>query len=138
MKNKTGHADIITKSEFEKLVAEGVAQIPRRLRTKLDNVEIVIANRPTAGQARELKLTRRDLLLGLYEGVPQSERNYYYSALPDKITIFQEPITKLAQGDPEKIKELVSDTVYHEIGHHFGIDEEEMERVQAKRRQLGK
>ena len=122
------------RDEFEKLVSEGIDLIPPSFQKKLDNVAVVVADKPTKTQLKKLRVPKRGLLLGLYEGIPQAKRSYYYAALPDKITIFQEPIETDAGEDPEKIRQIVRGTVYHEIGHHFGFDEPGIRRVERKRR----
>jgi predicted Zn-dependent protease with MMP-like domain len=103
--------------EFENLVIEALEGVPEFFKEKLDNVDLVIEDWPATYQGR-------GFLLGLYQGIPQPARSRGYSlALPDKITIFQGPIEIVAAGDPEKIKEVVVDTVQHEIAHHFGISD---------------
>jgi predicted Zn-dependent protease with MMP-like domain len=87
-------------------------------------------------KANEMHIKRGELLLGLYEGVSLAQRGDFYfgygAALPDKITIFQEPIELLAEGNLEKLKELVSDVVRHEVGHHLGFNEPEIREHEAK------
>ena len=109
---------------FEQLVARGIDAIPDKFLRRLKNVRIVVEDYPSPGQREKLKLRGDTLLLGLYEGVPQPARGWGYTLiLPDKITIFQRPIEQLS-SDPEVIKRQVTDTVWHEIAHHFGLDEE--------------
>lgn len=124
----------MTDEEFEQLVDEGIKAIPKKFLALLDNVAIVIEDIPTVAQLTKFKLQHAWTLLGLYEGIPQTKRGAYYSALPDKISIFREPIMAQAQGDPEKIKELVKSTVWHEIAHHFGMDEDTVRKAEKKRR----
>lgn len=120
--------------KFEQLVAEGLEKIEKRFLDKLDNVAIVIADEPTLEQRRELKLHDHASLFGLYQGIPLTKRDSGYSGvLPDKITIFKKPILAAA-GSKEEIREMVAETVWHEIGHHFGLDESEVRRREAKRR----
>lgn len=120
--------------EFEKLVAEGIDAIPEAFRKKLENVAIVIADEPTKAQRKHMELSEHDTLLGLYEGVPQTERGSEYGmVLPDKITIFKKPILEISD-DPEVIRQEVADTIWHEIGHHFGLDEDEVRAREEKRR----
>ncbi len=111
------------KETFEKLVQEGIDLIPKKFMAKLENVAIVVEDEPTSEQTKKLKLGRGYLLFGLYEGVPQTKRGPHYGmTLPDKITIFQKSIEQFAQSE-EQIKQVVKDTVWHEIAHHFGSDE---------------
>lgn len=122
------------RKDFEKIVTEGVKAIPERFLKLLDNVDIVIEDEPTPTQKRKLKLRQGWTLFGLYEGVPQSRRGSNYSAvLPDKITIFRKPIEASARNE-EEIKEIVKNTVWHEIAHHFGMSEERVRLAENKRR----
>lgn len=110
-------------NEFEKIVVEGIKAIPKKFLEKLDNIDIVIEDNPTKEQLKELKVRNNNHLLGLYEGVPKTERWNYAQVLPDKITIFKVPIERMAKSR-EEIKEIVKETVWHEIAHHFGMSEE--------------
>ena len=128
----------LTKEEFEKIVGEGVKAIPERFLQKLSNVAIVIEAEPTPVQRKKLNIHPGFTLLGLYEGVPQARRGSNYSAvLPDKITIFQNPIEATARDETD-IKEIVKNTVWHEIAHHFGMDEAEVRQAEARRRKVQK
>ncbi|MBU4143060.1 metallopeptidase family protein [Patescibacteria group bacterium] len=111
------------RDEFEKLVAEAIDEIPDEFLARLKNVAIVIEDEPSDEQLKKLKMRKDLTLLGLYEGVPQTRRGAYTMALPDKISIFKNSIELVSQS-PAKIKELVKDTVKHEIAHHFGSDEQ--------------
>lgn len=119
--------------EFEKLVAEGVDAIPKKFTDKLDNVAIVIEQEPSEAKREELGMDDGTTLFGLYEGVPLTKRTDYNLVLPDKITIFKKPIMDAAINELE-IKELVAETVWHEIAHHFGLDESEVRRRELRRR----
>ena len=122
--------------EFEKIVEEGIKAIPEKFLRKLDNVVIVIEAEPTPAQKKKLNIHPGWTLFGLYEGVPQLERGTNYTAvLPDKITIFQKPIEDEAV-DEKDIKEIVKNTVWHEIAHHFGMDESRVSQVETKRQKL--
>jgi predicted Zn-dependent protease with MMP-like domain len=124
----------MTNEAFEELVNQGIAAIPQKFLDLLDNVAIVIEDEPNAAQIKEYRLTHGHTLLGLYEGVPQNRRAPQYTAvLPDKITIFKKPIEEISGFDPEHIKQTVKDTVWHEIAHHFGMDEHEVRNAERKR-----
>lgn len=124
----------LKQAEFEKIVEEGIKSIPAKFLAKLNNVGIVIENEPTPAQLKKLKIRKGWTLFGLYEGVPQAKRNAYYGAvLPDKITIFKKPIEGTAR-DEENIKEIVRNTVWHEIAHHFGMDEIRVRQAEEKKR----
>jgi len=118
--------------EFEALVNQGIAQIPKNFLKKLKNVVIVIEDEPSEEQKRKLALRPDSLLFGLYEGVPQTKRGVFYSALPDKITIFKKPIEAYAESFSQ-IKEIVKSTVWHEIAHHFGLDEQRVKKAEKRR-----
>jgi len=118
---------------FEKLVNEGIKAIPKKFLEKLDNVDIVIEDEPTPYQLRKLRARENSLIFGLYEGIPQTKRGNYGQVLPDKITIFQKPIEKVAHFE-EEVKEIVKNTVWHEIAHHFGMDEKRVREVEVRRK----
>jgi len=121
------------REKFEKLVMEGVRAIPEKFLEKLDNVDIVIEDEPTPYQLRKLRARKSLIIFGLYEGVPQTKRGHYGQVLPDKITIFKKPIERIARSESE-IKEIVKNTVWHEIAHHFGIDEKRVREAELRKR----
>jgi predicted Zn-dependent protease with MMP-like domain len=123
--------------QFEELVDKGIAEIPQKFLKKLKNVAVVVEDEPNQEQTKKLKLRKNYTLFGLYEGVPQIKRSAYYSALPDKITVFKHPIEQFAQS-PNEIKEIVKNTVWHEIAHHFGTSEEEIRKIEENRRRSNK
>ena len=126
----------MTREQFEKIVTEGIEAIPEKFLKKLKNVAIVIDDEPTPAQKKKLNIHPRWTLFGLYEGVPQISRGANYSAvLPDKITIFQKAIEAAARSE-EEIKEIVKNTVWHEIAHHFGMSETRVRQAEAKRRKI--
>jgi len=126
----------MTREQFEKIVTEGIEAIPEKFLKKLKNVVIVIDDEPTPIQKEKLKIRQGWSLFGLYEGVPQISRGANYSAvLPDKITIFQKVIEAAARSE-EEIKEIVKNTVWHEIAHHFGMSEVRVRQAEVKRRKI--
>ena len=125
----------MNKNEFEKIVKEGIIAIPEKFLRKLDNVAIVIEYEPTLAQKEKLNIRSNWTLLGLYEGVSQVRRGANYNAvLPDKITIFQKPIEEEAR-DEKDLKEIVRNTVWHEIAHHFGMNEYQVRQAEIKRKE---
>ncbi len=124
----------IERIEFEELVNEGIKAIPKRFLEKLNNIEIVIEDKPRPEQIRKLKLSKNSTIFGLYEGVPQTKRWHYGQVLPDKITIFKNPIEKVARSEKE-IKEIVKNTVWHEIAHHFGFDEKRIRELEVQKKE---
>jgi predicted Zn-dependent protease with MMP-like domain len=122
------------RSEFIKIVKQGIVAIPKKFRNELSNVEVVIYDEPTNEQLRKVNLLPGSILFGLYEGVPQTKRGIGYSGiLPDKITIFQKAIEQVTSDSKERVKEIVKDTIYHEIAHHFGTCEERIRQIEIKR-----
>ena len=114
------------RDRFRKLVDETLDSLPARLRAQIANVEIVVECRPTAEDLEQAGLLPGDVLLGLYHGIPLPDRSDGYSfALPDKISIYQEPIESICVSD-EEVREEVRVTVLHEIGHYFGIGDERL------------
>jgi predicted Zn-dependent protease with MMP-like domain len=111
---------------FEQLVAEALDSLPEEIQAWLDNVAVVIAERPTPEHRRQARLRRGHTLFGLYVGVPKTHRGFTYGEIvPDKIIIFQRPIEQVCRT-PERVRECVRQTVLHEIGHHFGMDEDQL------------
>lgn len=125
---------MMTRAEFEVLVAEGIDAIPEKFLKLLNNVAVVVEDEPTPEQRVKMRLGKSMTLFGLYEGIPQAKRSTNYSwVVPDKITIFMKPIVGFARS-PEEAKKLVSETVWHEIAHHFGMDEARVRRAEHRRR----
>ena len=119
--------------KFEKLVEESIKAIPKKFLEMLDNVDIIIEDEPTPYQLSKLKERGGSIILGLYEGVPKTNRWQYGQVLPDKITIFKKSIERIT--DSEKVvKEIVRDTVWHEIAHHFGMDEKSVREAGQRRK----
>jgi predicted Zn-dependent protease with MMP-like domain len=107
---------------FEELAAEALDGLPEWVREAMDNVEVVVEDRPPDGEPT---------LLGLYEGLPLTERGDYAGVLPDRITLFREPLERLARGDDAELRRAISETIVHEIAHHFGIDDERLRDLDA-------
>lgn len=122
------------RKDFEDLVVEAIAGLPAHIRKKMDNVAVVIEDSPTPEQYKKGGTRAGSILLGLYEGIPKTKRGSSYTlVLPDKITIFQNSIELVART-PEAIKAQVRQTMWHEIAHHFGFDEAEVQKLSRKRR----
>ncbi len=122
----------VEREKFEEMVRNAVEELPRQFRNNLDNVAFVVEPRPTPEQLRENNIPPGGTLLGLYEGVPQTKRDRYSMVTPDQITIFQEPIQNRSRSMNE-LREHIRDTVYHEIAHHFGMDEDRVRRAEEDR-----
>lgn len=115
----------IGQAAFERLVAKALDGLPEEFAELLDNVAVVVEEEPPAEVREEFGLEEDDELFGLYQGVPHSERDSFYQALPDRIAIYRGPILRCCSSRREVVAE-VRDTVIHELGHHFGLDEEDM------------
>ena len=111
---------------FERLVEQALDSLPEDFAQLLDNVAVVVEAEPLDDDLLALGLDpERDELFGLYHGVPLMERNSEYSALPDRIAIYRGPILRYCRTSDEVIRE-VRDTVIHELGHYFGLADDEM------------
>ncbi|MEZ0067834.1 putative Zn-dependent protease with MMP-like domain [Streptacidiphilus sp. MAP12-20] len=105
------------RERFEELVGEALDRIPSELTRLMDNVVIFVEDEPPVGAPE---------LLGLYEGTPLTERGEWYAGvLPDRITIYRNPALRMCASEDEVVRE-VGVTVVHEIGHHFGIEDERL------------
>lgn len=108
--------------EFEKLIGEALDTLPEKYVKGLDNVLITFEDEPTPEQREQLKLRCDQTLFGLYQGIPKIARNNSYNlVVPDKITIFKNPILKYSP-DLAALKEEIRHTLWHEIAHHYGLD----------------
>jgi predicted Zn-dependent protease with MMP-like domain len=108
------------------LVADALDGLPDEILGWLDNVAVVVAERPTSQQLADAGLGPHQLLFGLYVGLPKTRRGFTYGeVVPDKILIFQRPIEQTCRT-PDQIRACVRKTVLHEIGHHFGMDEDQL------------
>ncbi|HEY2986116.1 MAG TPA: metallopeptidase family protein [Candidatus Binatia bacterium] len=114
--------------EIAREAARAVEQLPKMFRRQLHNVTIVVEKKAAASRLRALGLDpKRDVLYGLYEGVPLSHRSHFNPPLlPDKITIFCEPLMQ-DFPDPDERRRQIHRTVIHEIAHYFGMDDDEIE-----------
>ena len=117
------------RQEFEQLVVEALDGLPRQFRRYMWNIAVMVETAPSRALLEAMGLWPDNTLLGLYHGVPLPERGHSYgNVLPDHITIFQQPIEAMCRT-PEEIKEAVRETVIHEMGHYFGLDDERLEEL---------
>ena len=123
-----GRGTVLRQEEFEDLVISAIGDLPQELLTRLDNVAVVVQQWPSRAQMVEAELDHEDQLLGLYEGIPLTDRENYNLVLPDKITIFQGSVEAMCHTQEEMAREIKV-TVAHEIAHHFGIDDERLEEM---------
>jgi len=103
---------------FMDLATEAVEGLPEWVREAMDNVEVFVEDRPPANQPT---------LLGLYLGVPLTKRGGGYAgALPDGITLYREPIERLARGSEDRLRHIIAHTIAHEVAHLFGISDDRL------------
>ena len=119
----------MTLETFQRLTEEALETLPDEIKAMMENVTVTVAEYPTPAQRQELGLRQDQSLYGLYQGVPLTRRTAYYGMVPpDRITIFMYPMVYYHRT-PEAIREQVRRTVLHEIGHHFGMGEEQLRRL---------
>jgi predicted Zn-dependent protease with MMP-like domain len=116
-------------TRFENLVDQAIESLPEEFQERMDNVDIIIADYPTRTQQKRSDRAKGEVILGLYEGVPLTERTTNYTMMmPDKISIFQKNIEAIFHDDAEIVKEIRR-VVLHEIAHHFGIDDDRLDEL---------
>jgi predicted Zn-dependent protease with MMP-like domain len=124
----------MTRAAFRTLVEEAIDTIPRRFAREVRNLAILVEDYPSQDQLDQFDdLEPGDTLLGLYEGTPLTQRS---SATPweepDRITLFQRPIEDEAGGDEDEIVVAIGETLIHELGHYFGLEEDEIMEIEEK------
>ena len=123
----------MTHEEFEALVSEVLDSIPEEFAKELDNVEVVVEAWPSQDDLQSVGAGAGVTLYGLYRGVAKTRRANYSGVLPDKIVIYAGPILAHFGGNSDAVKAQVRKTVLHEIGHHFGMSEQDIHRAQNTR-----
>lgn len=109
--------------EFDIMISSAMETLPERDIENLQNVVITYADEPSEDQKNKLRLRGDSLLLGLYEGIPLTQRGAGYNlVLPDKITLFKKPLLQYALMKDTKLKEEVRHTLWHEIAHFYGLN----------------
>lgn len=125
--------------EFAALVEDvGWSSVPERFRPLISNVALLVEDEPSAADRESVGLPEGDTLLGLYHGIPRTVRGDMYGvgmALPDTITIYRLPILQAAAEDGISVRQMIEETIWHEVAHHFGLDEDEVAR---RERELGR
>ncbi len=110
------------RKKFEKLVEQAIEHLPKAFRQKLNNVAILVEDAQPPGSGR------RGLLLGLFDGVPLTQKSTFSATPPDRVILYQKNIEALGSTDAE-IRREVRDTLLHELGHYFGLDEDDLRDV---------
>jgi predicted Zn-dependent protease with MMP-like domain len=111
----------VSDEEFQELVNAALESLPGEHVKNIKNVAILYEDEPSAAQREQFKLNSHQTLLGLYEGVPLSQRQGRSSQLPDKITLFKLPLLRSVQTIAE-LQEQIRHTLWHEIAHYYGLD----------------
>ena len=119
----------LNKGDFEEIVVSALTHLPKSLKRKMDNIDVVVEDEASPDLLEEMGLCCPRDLLGLYQGIPFDRRGFYYgNALPDKITLFKNPIESVCRNKEQMEKE-VREVVIHEVGHYFGLDDERLEEL---------
>jgi predicted Zn-dependent protease with MMP-like domain len=120
------------RERFERLVERAVENLPEEFCSRLENVDVVVEDWPAPHDMASLGLRSRDELLGLYQGIPLTERGGHYGLVPpDKITIFRGPIEAKCRDDESIVLEI-GRVVRHEIAHHFGIGDGRLRELEGE------
>jgi predicted Zn-dependent protease with MMP-like domain len=123
----------MTRERFKQLVEEAIDTIPTRFAREVKNVAIVIEDEPSDELLDEMEMGPDDTILGLYTGIPLTERAWAHgNVLPDRITLFQATIEEECEGDEDEIVVAIGETLIHELGHYFGMSEEEIMEVEER------
>ncbi|GBD10537.1 hypothetical protein HRbin23_00181 [bacterium HR23] len=118
----------LSRRAFRRLVQEALAGLPATVLAYLDNVDILVQDWPTPQQLASVGAESPYDLLGLYEGIPRTERSFYNLVLPDRITLFQRPIEAVCES-AEEVAQQVRVTILHELAHYYGWKDADMERL---------
>jgi predicted Zn-dependent protease with MMP-like domain len=122
----------MTRQQFEQHVAEALASLPRRFRKAMSNIAIIVEDEPSPDLLDEMDIEPPDTLFGLYSGTPLTERGWAHgNTLPDRIQLFQGPHEREAE-DEDDLVASIAETLIHEIGHYFGLSEEEIEDIEER------
>ncbi len=120
----------LTKREFEEAAISALKRIPKSLREKIKNVDVVVENQAPQDLLSEMGLQSPFELLGLYQGIPVGRRGFYYgNVLPDKITLFQTPIESICRTK-EEVEEKIREVIIHEVGHYFGLSDNKLRELE--------
>ncbi len=120
----------MTDDDFDKLISRAMDELPQKYINGLQNVAIVMADEPTPEQITRMKIDKHHTLLGLYEGIPLTQRGTNYTfVLPDKITLFKNSILAVTHNENE-LYEQIKRTLWHEIAHYYGLNHNRIDFLQ--------
>lgn len=121
-------------ADFDELVEKALRSIPARFRNRMQNLAVIVEDEPSPAQLTRSGISQGGTLLGLYEGRPLTYRSVSEGFhLPDRITIFQQPHERITRNR-EDLERLVEQTLWHEIAHHFGMNEREVRAAERLRK----
>jgi predicted Zn-dependent protease with MMP-like domain len=124
--------DEFSEERFRELVDEAIRSLPKRFRDAMVNMAITVEDEPTLEQLQQVEVEPPDTLYGLYEGIPLPERQWAHgNVLPDRISIFRVPILE-DSADEDDVVVGIGETLIHEVGHYFGLSEEEIMGIEEK------
>jgi predicted Zn-dependent protease with MMP-like domain len=122
----------MTRARFQRLVVEAIALIPTRFRREMQNLALVVEDEPSDDLLDEMEIEPPDSLYGLYQGTPLPERTWGHgNDLPDRITLYQRVIEEDCE-DEDEVRAVIGETLIHEVGHYFGLSEEEIEEIEER------
>jgi predicted Zn-dependent protease with MMP-like domain len=119
----------VSDDQFQELINQALEELPGEHVKNIQNVAILYEDIPTPDQREQLKLHNDQTLLGLYEGTPLSQRQGMTRLLPDKITLFKQPLQSQASTS-EELREAIRHTLWHEIAHYYGLDHDKIHRLE--------
>lgn len=126
---------LVERERFEELVRQALDTLPEEIAQRIDNVDVEVEDWASPQTLTSARVGRGRTLLGLYQGVPLTKRNSGYNMVPpDRITIFQGPLERMAADDDDLVRR-VRDVVVHEVAHHFGISDERLREIETAKRQ---
>jgi predicted Zn-dependent protease with MMP-like domain len=122
----------LTDEQFDQVITRAMDELPQEYIVGLENVVIVQADNPTPEQIEKMKIDNQHILLGLYEGIPLTQRGSGFSGmLPDKITLFKNSILAVVHTDRELLAQ-VKRTLWHEIAHYYGLNHSHIDKLESK------
>ena len=120
----------LTRKEFEEIVISALRALPKVFRKKMENIDVVVEHQASPSLLSDMGIGSPSELLGVYQGIPLDQRGFYYgNVLPDKITLFQIPIESICKTN-EELENKIRDVVIHEVGHYFGLDEDQLRELE--------
>lgn len=124
--------EIFSDEHFQELIDQAFDSLPKTHRDRVQNVAILFADAPTLEQRHELQLRHDETLLGLYQGIPLSQRQGMQTTLPDRITLFKYPLLMHSHSEKE-LKENIRHTLWHEIAHYYGLNHADIHKLEKEK-----